>query len=522
VYTGPRGETVFTDSAVSIPVDLRDVKSLEGDEVRLRVWLSVRIPASDADRRVLRQTLLAGRAVLNPGDVAEALRPRLQAAAQSLGLSSEQWFPPPAASVEIMHRAAATATYVVGLELEPASLRLEAEVPAYQLRVSEQRRNQFRQSEEQRRLESAKRVADVLQDLREKNLPLSDVLAQLPPEEAQSLLLSTLGQSPVAPARVYCVAAQALVELVASESRSAGARWETVVRQLPTDLGPLRSVFASSGAAELLIGARDGLMLVTPNATTLYRDQPLATEHGFSILARHGRYLFGAHRQRGLVWWDVDLPDQPVSALRPPVATAPTISPPRLPTAVSQATLSPTPGGAAAPGQYSAMLPWNDDSLLVASSALELLRPDGSLTRLAALSSRTLLLAESDGRVAAVGEDGCVRLFDALDLRPAGEIRLGEPLVSAGLLPFSGGTRLLCAASGGAVISCGVSDPVVLRYSSAHRGLREVAGGPGLVAAVSPDRMRAILWDAWEPRRPATEVHIGAVVRGRIADLTVI
>lgn len=528
VYTNERGDLTFSPTPVAVTVDLPGVKTVEGDDARVRVSLAVRVPAGEADRRVIRQTLMSGKSAVTPADVATALLPRLVSALGATALTAEQWTAVSPELVQRFNKAAATGAYVTGLELVGGDVAVTAEVPAYVLRQSEERRAKARQLEEHRRLESAERVGTVMRDLREKNIAFSDVLGQVGAEEGQSLLLSALGDRGTVAGRVWCVAGTALVELSVRSGR-----WDTVVRELPGDLGPLRSAFAGVGGVgvgELLVGARDGIWLVTPTTAFAYRDTAMTTEHGFSAVTRSGRVLWGTHRQRGLVWWDQAVPETPSGMIRPTV-TSPgaEISPPRpppLPGMMPASTILRTEvvatGAPALLGSFSAVLAWRDDGVLVAGASLERVSPDGTRTPLGVLTSRVLLLAEADGRVAAVCEDGVIRLFDALDLRPAGEVRIGEPLASAGVLPWSGGTRLLCATVSGAVVAAGVSDPVVVRYASAYRGMREVAGGPGVVVAVSPDRMRAVLWDAWEPRRPVAEVHVGAVVRGRVADVTVV
>jgi hypothetical protein len=40
-----------------------------------------------------------------------------------------------------------------------------------------------------------------------------------------------------------------------------------------------------------------------------------------------------------------------------------------------------------------------------------------------------------------------------------------------------------------------------------------------MVAAVSPDRQRLVLWNSWEGRQPAAELFLAALARHRIADI---
>ena len=91
---------------------------------------------------------------------------------------------------------------------------------------------------------------------------------------------------------------------------------------------------------------------------------------------------------------------------------------------------------------------------------------------------------------------------------------------AAAALPWLGELRLLLAGDDGPVQCIGFDDQLVTQYATVHRGLRLLAGSAGVVAAVSPDRQRLILWNSWEGRRPAAEVAVAAVAKHRIADVT--
>jgi hypothetical protein len=56
-------------------------------------------------------------------------------------------------------------------------------------------------------------------------------------------------------------------------------------------------------------------------------------------------------------------------------------------------------------------------------------------------------------------------------------------------------------------------------YLSPYRGLKILTATTDLIAAVSPDRQRIVLWNTWDGQRPIGEIHITAQTRHRIADL---
>jgi hypothetical protein len=60
---------------------------------------------------------------------------------------------------------------------------------------------------------------------------------------------------------------------------------------------------------------------------------------------------------------------------------------------------------------------------------------------------------------------------------------------------------------------------VVTSYLSHHRGLRVVTAAADLVAAVSSDRQRIVLWHSWEGKQPVAELSIAGLARHRVGDV---
>jgi hypothetical protein len=95
----------------------------------------------------------------------------------------------------------------------------------------------------------------------------------------------------------------------------------------------------------------------------------------------------------------------------------------------------------------------------------------------------------------------------------------GSRIVAAGVLPWLGSIRLLLAGHDGPIQCVGCDDSLVSQYASMHRGVRQVAATTDLVAAVSADRQRLILWNAWDGRKPLADLSVAAVAKHRIADI---
>jgi hypothetical protein len=118
-----------------------------------------------------------------------------------------------------------------------------------------------------------------------------------------------------------------------------------------------------------------------------------------------------------------------------------------------------------------------------------------------------------------VHEDGTLCGFDPASQTSTCLSRRATRIRAAGALPWLGSTRLLLAPESGPVQCVGFDDPLATEFQSIHRGLRVVAGSTDLVAAVSPDRQRLLLWHAWDGRQPLTELYLTGLTRHRIADV---
>jgi hypothetical protein len=131
-----------------------------------------------------------------------------------------------------------------------------------------------------------------------------------------------------------------------------------------------------------------------------------------------------------------------------------------------------------------------------------------------------VFIAVDAAHVLIVRAGGLVEQLDRQTFQRSAAAQRAGDVSSAGLLPWLGSTRLLLATADGPVQCVGTDDALVTQYVSPHRGLRAVAAAADLVAGVSADRQRLILWKSWDGRKPAAEVHLANVARHRVADVT--
>ena len=133
--------------------------------------------------------------------------------------------------------------------------------------------------------------------------------------------------------------------------------------------------------------------------------------------------------------------------------------------------------------------------------------------------SDVVALIPDDARLHVVHEDGAVCSLDRQTLQVTGNQRRSGRVRAAGTLPWLGEVRLLLAGEDGPVYCVGFDDQLVTHYASAHQSLRAVTGSPDLIAAVSADRQRLVLWNPWDGRKPTAELHLGGIARHRVADV---
>jgi hypothetical protein len=134
-------------------------------------------------------------------------------------------------------------------------------------------------------------------------------------------------------------------------------------------------------------------------------------------------------------------------------------------------------------------------------------------------NSPIVALLPSDRDLFVVHADGDVVRKDRATLETFDRARYSGTVTAAALLPWLGGVRLLLATADGPVCCVGVDDSLVTQYLSPLRGLKALAATRGIVAGISDDRQRVVLWNSWDARHPAAEINVTARTRHRVADV---
>jgi hypothetical protein len=245
----------------------------------------------------------------------------------------------------------------------------------------------------------------------------------------------------------------------------------------------------------LWIGCRGGVMRIDPNNPTDFQaffDSKVASQLGFNAVTESAGRVWATHGEAGIVGWDLDNPREPAVAIRPEL--------PNL-----------------APRNLIAL----GDNRLVYSAGRQLFHFDGSHPRAlptSAASDVAGIFSHNDG-IVAIHEDGTIGVRRGKTWEEKSESRRTGRLVAAGALPWLGDVRILLATEDGPVVCIGPDDELTTQYASAYRGLRILAADQSIVAAVTPDRQRLLLWHSWDGRQPFADIHLFTQTRHRISDI---
>lgn len=520
-----------------------DFVSADGHAVRATFSCSAQALPDPTERRMLQEVLLLWRSSVTDETVVEHFTPALRAAGKNVAadrsvqqlLSSDGR----GALADAFRAAAKPVAFACGVDLFPP-FQVEAESDTLQReRLSAMQRAAAEQHAEgqakhlRRSLELFRQFEEIRKSAPE--LSAGNVLTQVGPAD-QTSLLQTLLLTGAAhererdPCSLWLVAGSSLGRVEYADDK-AGLE----LFPLPQTLGPLRSVRPAvvDGSRALLVGAQRGFFAVPrgdPARAVAYVDPELDSPLGFSRVeywAGPDRFV-ACHGDGGIVQWSRGNPDQPAQTtrtafLRPAEASSTPALSSFAPRAHGGSILASTAGvanGAPRPAGPRHLHVLDERRVVFALRSELRVLDTGDIADPSEDAGADIIAILPDARrVCVVHEDGTVCLRDRATLKVLSRERRTGRLRSAAALPWLGETRLLLAGDDGPVQCVGVDDPIVTHYASNHRGPRLLAASAALVAAVSSDRQRLVLWNSWDGRKPAAEVAVSAVAKHRIADI---
>jgi hypothetical protein len=480
------------------PVRLRlafdGIGCADGHQIRATFSCSVQALDRPIEKQALAETFMSGGSSVSIEQVAGHFHAPLRDALRRLSplQPASHWLEEGSREtlVEALRESGNAAAFACGLELlGPFELFVNSDsldrqrMEAMQRRLAEQR--------EAGRIEHIQRCGELLkefQKLRDSapGLLPGQILERMSPGDRAAAYEASLAAGSCEKAKeiLWAVAGTSLIRI---DPRAQPAQIDA--QELPDELGPLRSVQPAQidDRSVLLVGARSGVIVFEPDSPTeLIREcvaPSLSSQLGFNAAAWWNGAIWATHREAGLVKWD---------------------SGSEVPSLIQ----SPGAANLCLDGQH---------LLLSTGETVRIRSPQGAETELSPnLGPIAAIVTTHDGPVI-VGESGKFVRF-----RPDGlgqiESRCG-PISAAAGLPWMGEIRLLLASRDGPIFCVGLEDSLVTQYLSSHREIRLLAAAADLIAAVSADRQRLVLWQSGEPRGPVDELHIGVLARHRMADI---
>ena len=471
------------------------------DGHRLSVVFTASVAAVDepAERQLLGEVFLsAGRSRVTGQAVTDHLAPPLRAAAATVAArrptADALADGARAAWVDALKQAGDATAFSCGLELL-APLDVEVTSPTLQRERLEQMQRTAAERRSADQVGHFARAAELLKqwDALAASAPSvtpGKVLQQLAPADRGAMLDTLMMASGGAahPPALWAVAGPYLIRTDVSVDNPAPE-----LIPLPTTAGPLRSVRCEDG--RLLVGARNGLLLVDPArpaAAEAYLYPALASEHGFTAATLAGTALRAVHRDGGVVTWTLGSPAAPASVLSPAELGGNPLCPVR-----------------------------RRDGTCAFAVGNRVLKLDaaGHVTPIHTAPGPIVAVLSDRDHLVIASEDGTVTLLESASLDKLGEARPAGRISGAALLPWFNTYRLLLATVDGPVACVGMEDQLSTAFAGGPVGVRSVCASAARVAALPPDRQRVVVWNAWDGRRPAAELHIAAVARHRVADV---
>ncbi|MCY2951168.1 MAG: hypothetical protein NTU53_04220 [Planctomycetota bacterium] len=502
------GQVTVRAEPLRVKWSFDDLVSADGHGVRCVFSCSVRALPEAAERRMLAEVFLTQSPVLTTERLTRHFEAGLRTAAAGAcqKQSAGQWVDCDRKElVEALKSAANRMAFSSGIELLPP-FDVEIESPTLERQRLEQMHRALAEERTAGQVEHVQRSAELLkqfESIRQSGSQLSpgQILQQMSPADPgmllQTLLLASAKEKGTE--AVWVVAGPSLLRV---DPRAEAVKAEVI--GLPGGLGALRSVQVWTGG--LLLGGRSGVMVVNPSSpgeSRAYVDPAVTWQLGFSRAVVWHDEIWACHSEAGIVAWKLDEPREPLCALRPVDL-----------------------GDAAARN-----LQVLDESRLVFSSGqrlMLLLRKNAEETPPVVLrpiepgaGAEIIAVLPDQADVTVVLKDGRCQLRQGESLAVVREQRASGAVSAAALLPWLGSTRVLLATEDGPILCVGWDDELVTQYQSPYRGSRALAASRDVIAALSADRQRVILWRTWNGRQPFADLFIPSLARHRAADLDV-
>jgi hypothetical protein len=520
------GRLQLRSGPIRLRWNLDDLVTADGHKLHCSFTCSVTALDEVSERRMLEEVFLGRGFAVTTDAVAAHFAPALRAeAAKEAGHhTAAEWVEGDLKQpmTDAVAAAAKGVAFSAGLEILPP-FDVSFESPSFQsqkVEAMERTLAERRVAGQVEHFERASKLLKQFKELREAAPELSpaDVLRQISPAD-QGQMLQTLLLAAGKAQTTACLWAVAGNSLIKIDGRATPATLELVA--IPQTLGPLRSVQPArvDGKDLLLVGAQLGIIAIDPvtREAQEYADHSISSPLGFSKAVVWDGQVWGCHGDAGVVAWKIGEFSSPVSVIRPGELRG-ADNPPPLPTAPSPMTSMSISTRTSGIRNLTVL----DENRLVLSvgHSLTIIGKDGGRSTMAMPHGAEVGALFIDGtRLVVVQDEGTVSLLDRLSLATISQQRRTGRVTAVAMLPWLGANRLLIASEEGPIYCVGLDDELVTTYLSSHRGLRALTASADLLAGVSSDRQRVVLWNSWEGKKPLAELSVVSAAKHRVGDI---
>jgi hypothetical protein len=525
------GRLELRPAPVRVRWNLDDLVTADGHKLHCAFTCSVAALADPSEKRMLEEVFLNRAHAVTTQAVAAHFTPGLKSALAKLAgkhtaaewVESDDLKP---STVEALQAAARAIAFSAGVDVLPP-FDVAFESPTFKSQKLEEMERTLAERRVAGQVEHFERASRLLKQFNElraaaPDLTAADVLRQVSPAD-QGVMLQTLLLAAGKAGSTACLWGVAGSSLIKIDGRATPARLEMVT--LPAALGPMRSVQPGrvDGRDVLLVGARAGVIAFDPatHEAQEYADRSIDSQLGFSKAVVFDNQVWGCHGDAGVVAWRIGQTDAPVAVIRP-VELRGSDGPPPLPTMPSPTTSITMNSMSTRTAGIRNLTVLDERRLALSVGSLLTIVGAGGNGRVAVGmpgNAEIVGLFVDGTRLVVVQDDGTVSLRDRATLAPISQQRRSGRVTAAALLPWLGSSRLLLATDEGPVYCVGLDDELVTTYLSSHRGLRVVTAVADLVAAVSADRQRVVLWNSWDGKKPLAELAVSATAKHRVGDI---
>lgn len=513
-----------------------DLASSDGHRVRCTFVCSMTVVNEPSELKMLEEVFMARAGSVKADAVIAHFTPAFHGAAARIlqGHKAEALIGQDAAArqalIDALKQTGKAVAFSAGLEiLAPFDASFES--ASFQAQKIEEMQRTLAERRVAGQVEHFEKAAALLKrfdELRSANPDLTpaDVLKMLSPADQGTMLQTLLLASGRADAgkTLWAVSGNALVKI---DGHKTPATIQSV--PLPEALGPLRSVQPASinGQGVLLVGARSGVWVydLESGSATPLADRTIDSQMGFSAACVWNDQVWACHGDAGVVAWKLESPEAPAVTIRPGELRG-ADNPPPIPTTPSpQATYVSSGGFVTSIAVRTAgirNIRALDEQRLILSVGhnLVVIDPTGQRRQIPMPGTAEVVAIVPDTkRLLVAQEDGLFTVLERTSLDVISQQRRAGRVITAAPLPWLGTIRLLLATEEGPIVCVGPDDELMTQYLSNHRGLRVVSAAADLIAAVSADRQRIVLWHSWDGSKPIAEVAIAAATRHRAGDI---